>query len=244
MLDGGEMMENFSRRLEEEFSKQLRDEVFEGIGIPPLGLRPAEKVPLTKQLVARFLEKVKYEEGVKFFEEGLRNRYTASYKKPKALFDRVNNIDLFLKLRHEEFVNTLKKHMKDETLFFTQEVDEEVVSYVKRDQRVGTGIRKEDRVFITKIPYLAKDFLHETDPKMRRFYYCHNPWIRDGLRTEDQPIDPAFCGCSAGFFKNFWEAIFEQPVRVEVLKSFIKDDDICEFALHLPAKYVRSKTKH
>ncbi|MFW9965078.1 MAG: hypothetical protein ACFFCX_16020, partial [Candidatus Sifarchaeia archaeon] len=34
IIDGREMIENFYNRLHEEFGQQVRDEVFEGIGIP------------------------------------------------------------------------------------------------------------------------------------------------------------------------------------------------------------------
>ncbi len=236
ILDGSEMIANFSTRLQEEFGERLRNEVFRGIGVPPLGIRPKQKVGITKELVERFLARVDYEKCKTFFEVGLRNKYPQSYEKPIALFRELNNLDKFLKTQHQNLVKTLKTHRKDDTLFFTQEVTDEVISYVKRDQTIEAGIRQGDQVFITKIPYSAKEFIHETDTRKKRYYYCHNPWIRHALLEEDQPIDPVFCGCSAGYFKNFWEAVLNEPVRVEVLKSFIKGDQICEFALHLPKK--------
>lgn len=237
ILDGSEMIANFSNRLKEEFGEQLQNEVFKGIGVPPLGIRPEEKVGITQKLVERFLAKVEYEKCKTFFEVGLRDKYPHSYEKPSELFRELNDLDEFLKRQHQELVETLQTHQKENTLFFTQEVDDEVISYVKRDQTIETGVRNGDQVIFTKIPYLTKKFIHESDPRKRRHYYCHNPWIRQALLKEDQPIDPVFCGCSAGYFKNFWEAILNQPVKVEVLKSFIRGDQVCEFALHLPKKY-------
>ena len=234
IIDGSEMIVNFYNRLQDEFGEEVRDEIFEGIGVPPLGLRPKTKAEITKKLVERFLSKFDRETCKTFFEIGLRDRYTASYVGPTKLFKELGDIDEFLRRRFQSLVERLETHLKEKALFFTQEVDEEVISYVKNHPTIESGIREGNRVIITKIPYMTKQFIHETDEKMRRYYFCHNPWIRDALKEEDQPIDPVFCGCSAGYFKNFWEAVLGQPVRVEVLKSFINGDDICEFALHLP----------
>ena len=62
--------------------------------------------------------------------------------------------------------------------------------------------------------------------------------IREALLEEDQPIDPIFCNCSGGFIKNYWEAVLECSVDVELLDSVIKGGKFCEFAIHLPAEIV------
>ncbi|MFX1369193.1 MAG: hypothetical protein ACFFAY_11380 [Promethearchaeota archaeon] len=235
ILDGREMIENFYKRLKDEFDQDVADEIFEGIGIPPLGIRPSAKPSYTKALVERFLTKFDCGTCKEFFEIGLRGRYTDSYVQPAQLYMKLQNIDEFLKIRHENLVERLEKHVQDGSLFFIQEITEDVVSYVRSRPTIEGGIRAGNRVIITKIPYMAKQYLQETDEKMKRYWFCHNPWIREALKEEDRPIDPVFCGCSAGYFKNFWEAILGQPVRVEVLKSVINGDDICEFALHLPS---------
>ncbi|MFX1252149.1 MAG: hypothetical protein ACFFCZ_11135 [Promethearchaeota archaeon] len=234
ILDGREMIENFSKRLINEFGEKLRNQIFEGIEVPPLGIHPKNKPAVTKKLVERFLAKVDHEKCKTFFEVGLRSKYTESYKKPTELFHQTNDIDEFLKIRHQNLVKTLENHLQEGTLFFTQEIDEEVISYVKQNPTIEAGIREGNQVIITKIPYMAKHFIHETNEKKKRYYYCHNPWIREALIEEDLPISPIFCGCSAGYFKNFWEAVFDQSVRVEVLESVIRGDKICKFALHLP----------
>ena len=176
--------------------------------------------------------------GKRFFETGLRDKYLKSYEKPTELFQELNDIDEFLKRSHQNLVNALENHLKEDRLFFTQEVNDEVIAYVKHDQTIETRIRKKERVIITKIPYSTKEYIDETDKRKKRCFYCHNPWIREALLKEDRPIDPVFCGCSAGYFKNFWDAVLSQPVRVEVLKSLFKGDQVCEFALHLPQKMI------
>ena len=47
-------------------------------------------------------------------------------------------------------------------------------------------------------------------------------------------MSDTFCYCSAGWERQQWEGAIGQPVRVDVVKSLLKGDDLCEFAIHLP----------
>jgi effector-binding domain-containing protein len=70
----------------------------------------------------------------------------------------------------------------------------------------------------------------KTDAERRRAY-CFCPLIRNCL--DDAP--QVFCNCSAGWPKQLWEGILDQPLKIEIVQSLTKGDDTCEFAIHLPA---------
>ena len=238
-IDGGEVIENFSKRLAEEFGEEVRNEVFDGIEIPPLGIHPKKRPEITKKLIDRFTSKVNHEKCSTFLANGLRDKYTESYKSSREKYLKAKNIDEFLEIKRQDFIDTLTKHRNEGTLFFTQEIDDSVVEYVKNQQGMTeAGVRKGNQVIITKIPYMAKQYLNETDEKKKRYYYCHCPWVREALLEEDQPIDPIFCNCSGGYYKNFWEAVLDQPVEVVLLESVLKGDEMCKFVLHLPQELV------
>lgn len=239
LLDGSEVIENFSKRLIDEFGEKVRNEIFGEIEVPPLGLHPKKKPIITKKLIENFLANVDHEKCTAFLANGLRHKYTESYKPAREKFLKAKNIDEFLKIKRQDFFNTLTKHLEEETLFYTQEINEEVLEYVKSQQGMTeAGVREGDKVIITKIPYLAKQYLNETDERKRRYYYCHCPWVREAILEEDQPIDPIFCNCSGGYYKNFWEAVLDQPVKVELLESVLNGGKVCKFALHLPQEIV------
>ena len=40
--------------------------------------------------------------------------------------------------------------------------------------------------------------------------------------------------CGGGWYGDIWEFIVERPVRVDVLRSVMRGDDDCTFAVHLP----------
>ncbi len=98
------------------------------------------------------------------------------------------------------------------------------------------GVRKENIIYVSKIPYQTKKFLTEKDEKMKKFYLCYCPWIRGALKEgTENDILKNFCHCSAGWYKLYWDQIFEQSILVEPIKTGLNGDLECTFAIHLPA---------
>ncbi len=237
-IDGGEMFPNLSKQLIEKFGQEFHDEIFTGVELPPLGLHPKKKPAIIKKLVERIIEKLSPEKSIEFFKTGLHHKYPDSYVKGRETFQKYQNIDELLKIKHQTLVDNLTKHYKANSLFFAQPVTKEVLEFVKNDQKISVGIREGNRILMKKIPCMTSMALSETDTKKRNYYVCHNPMIREALLEEDQPIDPIFCNCSGGFIKNYWEAVLECPVDVELLNSVIMGGKFCEFAIHLPPEIV------
>ena len=89
-------------------------------------------------------------------------------------------------------------------------------------------------LYEVKIPYMTLEYLAETDERLRRYYYCHCPWVRESLKEGDVSVSPTFCLCSAGFHKKSWEVIFEQPLEAEIVQTALKGDPWCKIAIYLP----------
>ncbi|MDH5684391.1 MAG: phage integrase N-terminal SAM-like domain-containing protein [candidate division WOR-3 bacterium] len=234
VIDGSEVIENLSRRLVEEFGEDFRNEIFAGIEMPPLGIHPKEKPKYTKQLITRLEQKFDSERCIKFLGQGLRDRYEASRKPDREKFLKSKNIDEFLANKHREFVAELEKHYTEQRPFFTQEITKEVIELIKNDPYIESGVRAGDKIIVKKIPHMAKEYLKATDESKKRYYYCHCPWVKHAFLESDKPISPVFCNCSAGFYKAYWEIVLDQPVQVNVLKSLLKGDLICQFGVNLP----------
>jgi predicted hydrocarbon binding protein len=61
--------------------------------------------------------------------------------------------------------------------------------------------------------------------------------LREAIRA-GMTMSGTYCYCGAGWYKQLWEGILGQPVRIEVLKSVLQGDDRCTFAIHLPLTLV------
>lgn len=234
VLDGSEVIENLSALLVREFNQNFRDEIFKGIKMPPLGMHPEKKPQYMRKLIQRLEKKINSERCARFLNQGLRDRYEEWRKPDREKYLKSENIDVFLKNRRGEFISELEKHCNEKTLFFTQEITQEVIEFVKNDPLIESGVRSGDVIIIKKIPHMTKHYLEETDTRKKRYFYCHCPWVKEAFLESDKPLSPVFCNCSAGYYKAYWEIVLAQPVEVEVLESLLNGDSICKFAVHLP----------
>jgi hypothetical protein len=232
-LDGHEALANLHKKIGEALGEAKRDELFAGVDLPPLGTPNTEKPYLTETVVGR-LEAADAETCGAILASGLRDLEDASYEGVKAVFAKAGSVDAFLKVRRENFLAELEKHKRDGTWWYVQVITDEVIDYVRRHPEVSTGVREGNIVYEAKIPYMAKEYLAETDERMKRYYYCHCPWVRESLRAGDVAVSPTFCNCSSAYHKKKWEVIFGQPLRAEVVETVLRGDPWCKFAIHLP----------
>jgi hypothetical protein len=63
-----------------------------------------------------------------------------------------------------------------------------VVNYVKEYQYIQTGIRQDDRIIVSKIPYNPDAWLKGTDPLLKRLYACNCPFARSSILSEKPVI--------------------------------------------------------
>jgi hypothetical protein len=234
LLDGAEAQPNLYQRVGEVFGEAVRDEVFDGIGVAPLGTPSTEKPRYMLPVIERLVDKVGQPASEKLLSACLRDLPDGYYKNERRRYKRSRNIDHYLQKRHRAFVRELQKCQRAGQLFFAQEITDQVVDYVKERPEIESGVREGDIVYISKIPYNAKNFLSEADPTLKRYYACHCPWAREAILSGNAPLNAVFCNCSGGFSKKALEVIFKQTLHVEVLESPLKGDFRCRFAVHLP----------
>ena len=129
-----------------------------------------------------------------------------------------------LALLRDQFIATLRDGMM---------LDDEVIQGLL-DRGMGpAGVLEENRIVATKIPKSRnlRAWLAEDDPDRKRELYCHCPRINRALELGVE-IPVEYCLCGAGFYRNIWETITGEPVRVEVMESVQKGDDVCRIAVY------------
>ncbi len=122
-----------------------------------------------------------------------------------------------------------------ETRDRTGDVDEAVdavIAFMGEDPGWGERPRREGRVIhSSKKPRDPDGYEKAENALEKRQAYCFCPLIRGHLE-EGMPV--AFCYCGAGWYRQQWEGAIGRPVTVEIVKSLLKGDDLCEFAILLP----------
>ena len=227
-------MDNLFLRIAEIHGERMRDKIFRDLNIPPLGVHPEKKPNFTKNIMKRLEDNLGYEDTIALLSPCLHGRPPDDIKGDKKTLAELG-IDGFLLKKHKDLIKRLEKHRDEGTLEFAQLVDDEVIEFVRNNQML-VGVRKENIIYVSKIPYQTKKFLTAKDEKMKKFYLCYCPWIRSALKEEaDNEILKKFCHCSAGWYKLYWDQIFEQSILVEPIKTGLYGDLECTFAIHLPA---------
>lgn len=233
LLDGAEAQGNLYRRVAEVFGEAVRDEVFVGVGVAPLGLPTPAKPAVMHPVIERLQARVGEAACRALLADGLRDLPDEYYTAERQRYQEGGDLDEYLRLKKRAFVEQLEACQREGRLFFAQEITDEVLAWVNGEPEVGGGRREGNVVYETKIPFMTTRYLAETDPTLRRYYYCHCPWAREAIRSGDVPLIATFCQCSGGFHKKPWEIALGRPVRAEVLESVLKGDMRCRFAIHL-----------
>ena len=230
-------MDNLYKRIEEQFDEEIRDEIFENIEIPSLGVHPEKKPEFTKVIMKRLEETLGEEKTIKLLKPCLHGR-AGDIKKDREDFLRLNDIDEFLKVKKQEIIERLQEHQKEGTLEFAQYIDEDVIEYIKNNPTITPGKREEDKIIETKMPYQIKKHLNAEEERLKRYYSCYCPWIRGALKNgTEKEISPNFCHCSAGYIKLYWDIIFDQPTEVEPIETPLTEGLVCKFAVHIPKEF-------
>jgi hypothetical protein len=236
LIDGSDILKKLMLKANKVAGEKQRKKIFNKILLPQLGTFSIDKPTLTQKFMETLEAELNLEECKEVLLSGPHAGPKKDYLSERKAFLESESIDDFLRKRHGEYLNELDQIMKNRKLYFTQEIDEDVIDYVRSTPSCQNGVRQGNIIYVTKIPYMAKKYLREKDPKLKRYYYCHCPWVREAIKS-DIKISPNFCYCSAGYEKKPWDVIFNQPVEADVLETVLKGDLVCKFAIHIPEEY-------
>ncbi len=107
-----------------------------------------------------------------------------------------------------------------------------VIAFMDEDPGWGEGPRREGRIiYSSKAPRDAEGYQKAQNELERKKAYCFCPMIREHL---DRGMPVTFCYCGSGWYRQQWEGALEKPVSIEIVRSLLKGDDRCEFAIRLP----------
>jgi len=242
LVDGSEAAQGLYDKLGQAVGEQTRDEVFDGIEIPPLGTPSAQKPTFTQAVMERLERLVDPETCHEILSGSLRDLQDEWYLDAREKYRESGSIDAYLERKGQEFIAQLEQIRDEGGLFFTQEIDDEVIDFVRSHPEIAQGVREGTIIYEVKIPYMTKEYLAEADEGLKRYYYCHCPWVRESLKEDDISVSPTFCNCSAGFHKKSWEVIFEQPLKAKIVETVLNGDPWCKIAIHLPDKALEGMT--
>lgn len=232
-LDGAKVIDDLCEVVRKKHGKLRCEEVLGGFD-PPAAGTPAKRMPKATNAFMSRLEKGLGEEGTReVLLVGVHAGSPEYYAHERKMFLKARDVDDYLRMRREKFIKELEGHEKDKTRFYNQMIDQDVLDFVRRSPEVAGGIRKGNRIYLTKVPYMAIEYLKEKDEKLKRYYGCHCLLARESILSGEE-MSRNLCYCSAGYEKMPFEVAFGKPLKVKVLKSALWGDAVCRFAIEIP----------
>lgn len=240
ILDGSSILGLLSDAVKEKHGSRKRDELLGDFKQPPIGTSFKLLPRKTKDFMSRLESGIGEDATREVLLTGPHAGPPEYYADEKKMLRASKDIDEYLRKRREKFIDLLTEHMENDTLFFTQPINQDALDFVKRNPEMSGGVRKGKKIHKTKVPYMMIEHLKEKDPIMKRYYYCHCPLVRESILSGEK-VSRNFCYCSAGYEKKPFEVAFGRSLKAEVKKSVVLGDSICRFAIEIPEKYLRGK---
>ncbi len=236
LMDCPDSLKVLAAEIEATHGRDVRDRIFLK-ELPPLGAGERERSAFTKTITERMAKELTPQEArAAWFQvqHGLRPEYWRDGdESDKEKFRNCGgDIDAFLTLKRQERDAMLTRLRDEDELWYTVEIDDEVLDFITSDPEMEVGRREGNKVFITKVPYNAVRYLHATDAMTKRYYTCHCPLLREAI-LNDWPISPDVCNCSLGHASHYLAGL-DTEIRGEVLESAVKGDTRCRFVFYLP----------
>jgi len=107
-----------------------------------------------------------------------------------------------------------------------------VIEFMSEDPGWGESpVREGNIIYSAKKPRNPVGYEEAETEAERNKAYCFCPLVRNHL---DGGMPDFFCYCGSGWFRQQWEGAIGKPVKIEIVKSILKGDELCRFAIHLP----------
>ena len=227
------VLENILDRIILYESVETKADLMESITLPEFGVDVKELPKYTKEFMDKLNKHLPKVTCNKILA-GNNHRISAeSFDKEKEFYQKAESLEQYLKEKHERKVNELRYYFDNSLVWFEQIISKEAIEFVRNNQEILSGVVKEDKLYVTKIPYEITNYLQEEDSKLKRYYACHCSFVRENILSDTENIPKEWCNCSAGFAKYPYEQIFDQELDVTLLKTPLDGDYICRFVIDL-----------
>ncbi len=100
-------------------------------------------------------------------------------------------------------------------------------------------VRRGNVIYMRKNPFDPDGYASAATPAERRKAYCHCPFVHPYLEENSTQqkaaaLSPTFCYCGAGWYRQLWEGILGQSVKIEHVETLLRGNDQCTLTITLP----------
>jgi predicted hydrocarbon binding protein len=180
----------------------------------------------TRTVIGRMDELMDEEDRIDVLTRCAHVMLESSIRVLREIYERNHDVEELREFWQEQFIDNLKD--------WYDPIPQKWLDTVVREHWGQVGTREENVIIATKIPENMKGFFEAKDDNERKYHYCHCARIKGTFRMDYIRISPTYCYCGGGYYESNWERIIGKPVKVRLLKSVLKGDDVCQFVICLP----------
>lgn len=227
------VMESILNKLERVVGKDRASTIKPQIPIPPLGT-PLDAMPAyTKHLLMVFETYLSKYEMKRTLSDNHHQIPKEAFLSEQVYYEAANTLDDYLSDLHQRKVAELEQYYRENRVWFEQEINPEVIEFVRNNPEILSAVRKDNQLFITKIPYDTKAYLNAKTPKEQRYHACHCPFVKSIFLDQHLAISPSWCDCSGGFTKFPFEVLFNRSLDITCIETPFNGDPLCRFVISL-----------
>lgn len=234
ITDGWNVMEVLAKEIEKRWGREIKNRVFKD-GLPTLGITETERSQFTAAVMERMLQNIPGDKARHLWfsiQHGLQDA-VFNDEDDRELYLNSSCLDDFFLKKKEKLDNWVTELKNTNQLWYTLEINDQVLDFIKDNQEIEVGKREGNAVFITKIPYNPVKYINEEDDTLKRYYACHCPWVREAI-ISGREISPEICNCSAGHASHYISGALNKKIKGKVLESALQGDLRCRFVFELP----------
>ena len=227
------VLENIIDRISLYESKEEKSKIMKEIKLPPFGISMIELPDYTIDFMKKLEKHLPRKICNKILAGNNHRIPDSTFMKEKEYYQNSTSLESYLKERHLRKVEELEYHLKNNLVWFEQIITKEAISFVKNNQEILSGVIKNNKLYVTKIPYDLENYLNTNDDILKRYYACHCSFVRENILKDNNEISKEWCYCSAGFAKFPFEIVLGQELEVKLLSTPLNGDYKCRFEIDL-----------
>jgi hypothetical protein len=127
-------------------------------------------------------------------------------------------------------VHSLLQKKFEQDIVIHKNLNQADLSFIKKHHWGIAGQLNGNQIIATKIPAEFQKYFLSKNQFVKRSHYCHCPRIKEAIKSgEDIPY--RYCYCGGGYYRDIWRYITDKPVNVEIMKSLLLGDEVCQFKI-------------
>ncbi|MCE5189841.1 MAG: hypothetical protein LLF75_11780 [Eubacteriales bacterium] len=233
VVDGSQDMDDFLERVAgisgNVFARRLEKEIPQ----PPLGTDPAHLPRYTARLIRYLLLHMPEADVRRALDEHHEGLIPIQYGTERDLYRAASSMDEYLlasakleELKCRAFQRSGSKWCE---LFFPKAYVDRIVLCQER----LSAVRRGNTLYITQPPYLPARYIEAGTLEKKRYYTCHDPYVRASLLTGTPSISIVWCERCVSRCRRQYEHLLERPLHAEVVECALLGDTACRFAVYL-----------